>query len=148
MSGLQLQTNFEQAERLKHHGIMPSPGVSELTSLESVDDEAILANTRERYESGHIYTRSGRMILVVNPYRSLPLYTPEVLELYKDSLQPQMEMPPHVFGVAASAHLDLMQNMMNQVRASCRHRSIRHRPLAAAGSDATERESCSGGGPA
>jgi len=90
------------------------PGVSELTSLKSVEDAAILANTRERYESGHIYTRSGRLLLAVNPYRSLPLYTPEVLELYKNSLQPQMELPPHVFAVAASAHLGMMQNMMSQ----------------------------------
>ena len=92
------------------------PGQSELTSLKSVDDESILANTRDRYSAGHIYTRSGRLLLAVNPYRQLPLYTPEVLKLYQDSLQPQSELPPHVYSVAASAHLGMMQNSMSQVR--------------------------------
>ena len=92
------------------------PGVSELSSLKSVEDAAILANTRDRYESGHIYTRSGRLLLAVNPYRTLPLYTAEVLDLYRNSLQPQVELPPHVYAVAASAHLGMMQNMQSQVR--------------------------------
>jgi myosin heavy subunit len=96
--------------------ITAGPGASELTSLKSVEDAAILANTRDRYESGHIYTRSGRLLLAVNPYRALPLYTPEVLELYKHSLQPQIELPPHVFAVASSAHLGMMQDMQSQVR--------------------------------
>jgi len=90
------------------------PGVSELSSLKSVEDEAILGNTRERYTAGHIYTRSGRLLLAVNPYRQLPLYTEDVLQAYKDSLQPQAELPPHVFAVAASAHLGMMQNSMSQ----------------------------------
>ncbi|KOO33649.1 myosin motor domain [Chrysochromulina tobinii] len=94
--------------------ITAGPGASELTSLKSVEDAAILANTRDRYESGHIYTRSGRLLLAVNPYRALPLYTPEVLELYKHSLQPQIELPPHVFAVASSAHLGMMQDMQSQ----------------------------------
>ena len=81
------------------------PGESELSKLKSVDDDAILVNTQDRYNAGHIYTRSGRLLLAVNPYRQLPLYTAEVLTAYKLSLQPQAELPPHVFAVAASAHL-------------------------------------------
>ena len=53
-------------------------------------------------------------MLAVNPYRQLPLYTPETLEAYKHSLQPQAELPPHVYAVAASAHLGMMQNSMSQ----------------------------------
>ena len=81
------------------------PGESELSKLKSVDDDAILVNTQDRYNAGHIYTRSGRLLLAVNPYRQLPLYTAEGLAAYKLSLQPQAVLPPHVFAVAASAHL-------------------------------------------
>mmetsp|Transcript_4176 Transcript_4176/g.9039 ORF Transcript_4176/g.9039 Transcript_4176/m.9039 type:complete len:1309 (+) Transcript_4176:110-4036(+) len=91
------------------------PGASELTSLESVEDEALLANTRIRYESGHIYTRSGRLLLAVNPYRALnELYSPARLQQYKDSLQPQAELPPHVYAVAASAYTGMLQNSHSQ----------------------------------
>jgi len=90
------------------------PGVSELSSLKSVEDADILGNTEVRYSAGHIYSRSGRLLLAVNPYRQLPLYRPEILDAYKVSLQPQAELPPHVYAVAASAHLGMMQNSMSQ----------------------------------
>eukprot|EP00966_Prymnesium_polylepis_P193789 4491725-Prymnesium_polylepis.2 len=91
------------------------PGVSELSSLKSVEDDALLANTKQRFDAGHIYTRSGRLLLAVNPYRQLPLYTPELLQQYKESLQPQAELAPHVYAVASSAHLGMLQNSVSQV---------------------------------
>eukprot|EP00908_Phaeocystis_cordata_P013472 Transcript_24534.p1 GENE.Transcript_24534~~Transcript_24534.p1 ORF type:complete len:649 (-),score=354.69 Transcript_24534:61-2007(-) len=90
------------------------PGVSELSSLSSAEDTALLENTRLRYDAGHIYTRSGRLLLAVNPYRKLNCYTDKVLDQYKSSLQPQAELPPHVYAVASSAHLGMMQNSMSQ----------------------------------
>ena len=91
------------------------PGVSELSSLSSAEDTALLENTRQRYDASHIYTRSGRLLLAVNPYRKLNCYTDKVLEQYKASLQPQAELPPHVYAVASSAHLGMMQNSQSQV---------------------------------
>ena len=91
------------------------PGVSELSSLSSAEDSALLENTRQRYDASHIYTRSGRLLLAVNPYRKLNCYTDKVLEQYKASLQPQAELPPHVYAVASSAHLGMMQNSQSQV---------------------------------
>ena len=71
------------------------PGESELSKLKSVDDDAILVNTQDRYNAGHIYTRSGRLLLAVNPYKKLPLYTDETLQAYKSSLAPQARGAPH-----------------------------------------------------
>ena len=90
------------------------PGASELSSLKAVEDADILANTQVRYDAGHIYTRSGRLLLAVNPYKQLPLYKPETLEAYRHSLQPQAELPPHVYAVAASAYLGMVQNSFSQ----------------------------------
>ena len=104
------------------------PGVSELSSLSSAEDTALLENTRQRYDASHIYTRSGRLLLAVNPYRKLSCYTDKVLEQYKASLQPQAELPPHVYAVASSAHLGMMQNSQSQVR-----RQGRSLPLATHG---------------
>jgi len=90
------------------------PGCSELSSLKSATDKALLDNTEERYKAGNIYTRSGRLLLAVNPYKKLPLYTDETLQAYKSSLAPQVELPPHVYAVAASAHSGMLQNSMSQ----------------------------------
>ena len=100
------------------------PGVSELSSLSSAEDTALLENTRQRYDASHIYTRSGRLLLAVNPYRKLNCYTDKVLEQYKASLQPQAELPPHVYAVASSAHLGMMQNSQSQVRRQGRSLSL------------------------
>ena len=89
------------------------PGVSELSSLKAVEDADILENTRLRYEAGHIYTALAAAP-AVNPYRRLTLYTPELLEAYRNSLQPQAELPPHVYAVAASAYLGMIQNSSSQ----------------------------------
>jgi len=90
------------------------PGVAELSALKSVEDEHLLLNTKQRYDAGHIYTRSGRLLLAVNPYRQLPLYSEQMLTKYKNSLQPQAELAPHVYAVASSAHLGMLQNSMSQ----------------------------------
>ena len=71
------------------------PGCSELSSLKSATDKALLDNTEERYKAGNIYTRSGRLLLAVNPYKKLPLYTDETLQAYKSSLAPQARGAPH-----------------------------------------------------
>ena len=91
------------------------PGASELSSLKAVEDGDILANTQARYDAGHIYTRSGRLLLAVNPYKQLPLYKPETLEAYRHSLQPQAELPPHVYAVASSAHSGMLRTSTSQV---------------------------------
>ena len=104
------------------------PGVSELSSLSSAEDTALLENTRQRYDASHIYTRSGRLLLAVNPYRKLNCYTDKVLEQYKASLQPQAELPPHVYAVASSAHLGMMQNSQSQVRSRAQLTLSSHRP--------------------
>ena len=36
----------------------------------------------------------------MNPYRKLPIYTDSILNQYKSSLQPQVELPLHVYAVA------------------------------------------------
>lgn len=95
------------------------PGESELSQLKSTDDSALLDNARLRYEASHIYTRSGRLLLAINPYRPLKLYTKDILAQYKNSLHPQAELAPHVFAVAASAHMGMLQSSQSQAR--CLH---------------------------
>lgn len=58
-------------------------GVSDLTLLSKVSDEAINENLQKRFENGIIYTYIGHVLISVNPFRDLGIYTDAVLESYK-----------------------------------------------------------------
>lgn len=58
-------------------------GVSDLTLLSKVSDEAINDNLHKRFENGTIYTYIGHVLISVNPFRDLGIYTDAVLQSYK-----------------------------------------------------------------
>ncbi len=58
-------------------------GVSDLTLLSKVSDEAINENLQKRFENATIYTYIGHVLISVNPFRDLGIYTDEVLNSYR-----------------------------------------------------------------
>jgi myosin protein heavy chain len=52
-------------------------------------------------------TYSGLFCVVVNPYKQIPIYTEEAVQLYKN--QKRDTMPPHVFAVADTAYRSMQQ---------------------------------------
>jgi myosin I len=68
-------------------------GVSDLTLLSKVSDEAINDNLKKRFEGAEIYTYIGHVLVSVNPFRDLGIYTDHVLDSYKG--KNRLEMPPH-----------------------------------------------------
>ncbi|GAA5943506.1 hypothetical protein JCM10213_005510 [Rhodosporidiobolus nylandii] len=83
-------------------------GAEDIADLTYLNEASVVHNLRLRYQRGEIYTYSGLFLVAVNPYRSLPIYTPQVIETYKNSRRDQN--PPHVFAVAEKA----WQNMLHQ----------------------------------
>ncbi len=66
-----------------------------------------------RYYKGKLYTKvADRVLLSMNPYRLLPLYTDDVIEKYIHG-DPQT-LPPHVFQVAKSALQPLVRERKSQ----------------------------------
>lgn len=75
-------------------------GVSDLTLLTKISDESINDNLKKRFENGTIYTYIGHVLISVNPFRDLGIYTDKVLESYEG--KNRLEVPPHVFAIAES----------------------------------------------
>jgi hypothetical protein len=87
--------------------------VSDLVLLDEMTPALILHNLRERFKKNKIYTNVGTILISVNPYKMLPLYTPEVIYKYK-SRKLGAELPPHVYNIAHDCHTGLMDFATNQ----------------------------------
>ena len=88
----------------------------DLVLLDELNEAEIIFNLRERYYKDLIYTWVGasKSVLVsVNPFKRLPIYTPQIMDLYARS-RPHMPMGPHVFAVTNSAIRAMQRNQQNQ----------------------------------
>eukprot|EP01031_Cornospumella_fuschlensis_P034491 gene34491-41759_t len=54
--------------------------VENLINLPYLHEPAILFCLQERYSTGDIYTYTGPILIALNPFKSLPLYSSETLE--------------------------------------------------------------------
>ncbi|GAA5979442.1 hypothetical protein JCM10908_002925 [Rhodotorula pacifica] len=83
-------------------------GAADIADLTYLNEASVVHNLRLRYQKGDIYTYSGLFLVAVNPYRNLPIYSPQVVEAYKGTRRDQNA--PHVYAVAEKA----WQNMLHQ----------------------------------
>jgi len=77
--------------------------VSDLTLLDDINAQLILHNLKKRFHKGEIYTNVGNILISINPYQRLPLYTKEVVKKYVTKPAGK-EMPPHVFNIAHDSY--------------------------------------------
>ncbi|XP_063718189.1 unconventional myosin-Va-like isoform X3 [Symsagittifera roscoffensis] len=88
-------------------------GQNDLTSLSYLHEPAVLHNLKVRFTDNYqIYTYCGIVLVAINPYKSLPLYSNDVVQAY--SGQDFFSMDPHVFAVAEEAYKNLAIEEKNQ----------------------------------
>ncbi|XP_058284800.1 myosin XVB isoform X1 [Hylobates moloch] len=81
--------------------------MEDLARLRLVCDSSVLLCLKKRFHLGRIYTFGGPLLLVLNPHRPLPLFSPEVQASYYP--RKALSTTPHIFTIVASAY-DLAQN--------------------------------------
>ncbi|KAJ2725987.1 Myosin type-2 heavy chain 1 [Coemansia sp. Benny D115] len=87
----------------------------DLTALSYLHEPAVLYNLRSRYEQQQIYTYSGVVLVAMNPFHAVPLYTPEYMALYARGRQGSGQSEePHLFAIAESAYRGMVNNRRNQ----------------------------------
>uniref|UniRef100_F6YTJ1 Myosin-9 n=1 Tax=Xenopus tropicalis TaxID=8364 RepID=F6YTJ1_XENTR len=86
--------------------------VEDMSELACLNEASVLHNLKERYYSGLIYTYSGLFCVVINPYKYLPIYSEEIVEMYKG--KKRHEMPPHIYAITDTAYRSMMQDREDQ----------------------------------
>lgn len=86
--------------------------MSDLTLLSKISDEAINENLKKRFQNATIYTYIGHVLISVNPFRDLGIYTDAIMDEYKG--KNRLEVPPHVFAIAESMYYNMKSYNENQ----------------------------------
>jgi len=86
--------------------------VDDNTNLMYLHDAALLHNIRERYARQQIYTYTAFILIAVNPYQHLSIYSDEHIKKYAEASFGRL--PPHVYAVASRAYRSLKSSSVNQ----------------------------------
>mmetsp|Transcript_27066 Transcript_27066/g.41513 ORF Transcript_27066/g.41513 Transcript_27066/m.41513 type:complete len:1447 (+) Transcript_27066:288-4628(+) len=88
----------------------------DLITLPHLHEPAILHAVGDRFYHGKIYTWTGPVLIAVNPFQRLPLYTKEILETYRREglLRSQNlggsdeKLGPHIYAIADRSFRQMM----------------------------------------
>uniref|UniRef100_A0A669ECX5 Unconventional myosin-Ib n=1 Tax=Oreochromis niloticus TaxID=8128 RepID=A0A669ECX5_ORENI len=87
-------------------------GVGDMVLLEPLSEDSFLDNLKKRFDHSEIYTYIGSVVISMNPYRSLPIYTPEKVEEYRN--RNFYELSPHIYALADEAYRSLRDQDKDQ----------------------------------
>uniref|UniRef100_A0A8C7FWT4 Myosin-9 n=1 Tax=Oncorhynchus kisutch TaxID=8019 RepID=A0A8C7FWT4_ONCKI len=108
-SGKKVKVNKDDIQKMNPPKFSKVEDMAELTCL---NEASVLHNLKERYYSGLIYTYSGLFCVVINPYKNLPIYSEEIVDMYKG--KKRHEMPPHIYAITDTAYRSMMQDREDQ----------------------------------
>ncbi|CAN0233494.1 unnamed protein product [Lampetra fluviatilis] len=92
----------------------PSPS-DDVATLEELTERSLLYELEKRFQRQQLYTYIGDILLVLNPFREMSIYSKMVSQLYlSHSGKLWATLPPHVFAVAERAYHALRRERRSQ----------------------------------
>eukprot|EP01088_Endostelium_zonatum_P020748 TRINITY_DN77_c0_g1_i1.p1 TRINITY_DN77_c0_g1~~TRINITY_DN77_c0_g1_i1.p1 ORF type:complete len:1476 (+),score=481.22 TRINITY_DN77_c0_g1_i1:310-4428(+) len=80
--------------------------------LGHLNEPAVLYNLKKRYEKDLFHTYSGLFLVVVNPYKRLPIYGNDIIDVYRG--KSREKVAPHIFAMSDVAYRAMLQEDRNQ----------------------------------
>ncbi|KAM9265187.1 unconventional myosin-Ia [Morus bassanus] len=91
---------------------LDAAAVGDLVLLDPLTEESLLHTLQERFRRRDIYTYIGNVVISVNPYQSLPIYTPEKVQEYHNCNF--FTVKPHIYAIADDAYRSLRDRDRDQ----------------------------------
>ncbi|XP_075381547.1 unconventional myosin-Ia isoform X1 [Mycteria americana] len=92
--------------------LLDAAAVGDLVLLDPLTEESLLHTLQERFRRSDIYTYIGNVVISVNPYQSLPIYTPEKVQEYHNCNF--FAVNPHIYAIADDAYRSLRDRDRDQ----------------------------------
>ena len=102
--------NDKNVPELRNPPILES--VDDLGNLSFINEPSVLHTIRERYSQLSIYTYSGIVLIAINPFQNVALYSQDIVQAY--SGRKKGEMQPHLFAIAEDAYRCMLRDRSNQ----------------------------------
>uniref|UniRef100_A0A672JQ47 Myosin IXAa n=1 Tax=Salarias fasciatus TaxID=181472 RepID=A0A672JQ47_SALFA len=106
----------EERRRMMERGLLPQPEAqgdhADLCCLPELNERTLLDNLRSRFRQEKIYTYVGSILIVINPFKFLPIYNPKYVKMYDNHTLGDLE--PHIYAVADVAYHAMLQRQSNQ----------------------------------
>lgn len=106
----------EERRRMVERGLLPHPDsqgdYADLCCLPELNERSLLDNLRSRFRQERIYTYVGSILIVINPFKFLPIYNPKYVKMYDNHTLGELE--PHIYAVADVAYHTMLQRQRNQ----------------------------------
>ncbi|XP_049898020.1 unconventional myosin-IXAa isoform X1 [Epinephelus moara] len=106
----------EERRRMVERGLLPQPDSqgdhADLCRLPELNERSLLDNLRSRFRQEKIYTYVGSILIVINPFKFLPIYNPKYVKMYDNHTLGDLE--PHIYAVADVAYHAMLQRERNQ----------------------------------
>ncbi|XP_068626499.1 myosin-IIIb-like isoform X4 [Battus philenor] len=84
----------------------------DLATLEALTEDAIVEQLQKRYSQNQIYTYIGDILVAVNPFTDIGIYTTKTQQMYHSRCR--SDNPPHIYAVADAAHQALLHQKHHQ----------------------------------
>uniref|UniRef100_A0AAY4CPH3 Myosin IXA n=1 Tax=Denticeps clupeoides TaxID=299321 RepID=A0AAY4CPH3_9TELE len=105
----------EERRRMVERGFLPQPppkDYNDLCNLPDLNEKTLLDNLRSRFKQEKIYTYVGSILIVINPFKFLPIYNPKYVKMYDNHHLGKLE--PHIYAVADVAYHAMLQRRRDQ----------------------------------
>ncbi|CAH1796060.1 unnamed protein product [Owenia fusiformis] len=87
-------------------------GVDDMVLLQKITEAAIVDNLKKRLVDDCIYTYIGPVLISVNPFKAMNIFTEKEVEMYQGAAS--YENPPHVYALTDNMYRNMLIDMENQ----------------------------------